>query len=385
MDIDVERDVEMHPASTPKLLIADDSVTVRKVVELTFADEGIAVTAVGSGEEAMQRFVEIEPDIVLLDVNMPDPTGYHICEMIKQDEATQNIPVLLLVGSFEPFDQDEAERVKADGFIVKPFQSIRDLVAKVNELLGPGKEPHRPAPETSDIDNLYEKSFSVATQEPDAKDDIFLGDAGLDDEIIEMSHPGAITEHYEVDDHPETLADNLESFSAADPDESDPLAGVDWFARPADDVAELQDAPPLNGSVEPFQNDDDPAIFDLDEVDTLRDMEISEPEPEAEFETEAESEGQPEPAREQEVQPQSEPKVQQQEDDEPESLAEAELPQGVSAEVPIQEPSDEFVTLVARRVIEKLSDKVVREIAREAVPRIAENLIREALSDTREK
>jgi len=174
----------------PKLLLADDSITIRKVVELTFAEEGIEVTAVGSGEEAMQKFIEAQPDIVLVDVNMPDPTGYHICEMIKQDESTRHIPVLLLVGSFEPFDQDLAERVRADGFMVKPFQSIRELVGKVNELLGPEKEPVRPLPETSDIDSLIHDSFSDSYKTGDADNsDIFLGDAGLDDEIIETTHP----------------------------------------------------------------------------------------------------------------------------------------------------------------------------------------------------
>ena len=126
----------------PKLLLADDSVTIRKVVELTFVDEGIEVFAVADGEAAMQKFVEVQPDIVLVDVEMPGPSGYQICEMIKQDEATRHIPVVLLVGSFEPFDQDEAERVEADGFLPKPFNSIRDLVARVNDLLAGDTTAH---------------------------------------------------------------------------------------------------------------------------------------------------------------------------------------------------------------------------------------------------
>jgi len=77
----------------------------------------------------MQKFVEIQPDIVLVDVRIQDTSGYRICEMIKQDEGQKHIPVLLLVGSFEPFDHDEAEPgLGADGFLTKPFHSIRDLV-----------------------------------------------------------------------------------------------------------------------------------------------------------------------------------------------------------------------------------------------------------------
>lgn len=84
----------------------------------------------------MQKFVDVQPDIVLIDVGLPGGTnGYQICEMIKTDKTTNHIPVLLLVGSFEPFDQVEADRVGADGFLTKPFQSIRTVVDRVFGLL----------------------------------------------------------------------------------------------------------------------------------------------------------------------------------------------------------------------------------------------------------
>jgi hypothetical protein len=279
----------------------------------------------------MQKFVEIEPDIVLLDVNMPDPTGYHICEMIKQDEATRHIPVLLLVGSFEPFDQDEAERVGADGFVVKPFQSIRELVAKVRELLGPEREPVLPTPETTDIDNLYEKSFAE-TYEMDAADgtDVFLGDAGLDDEIIELSHPtDERTGSFTPDNDPDMIDQSIEPFPPPVDDVEEMFEGLDWSARPAVEAPPADVGPDADADIQ--ADDEEVPVLDLDEVDTLRDMEL---EPES-----------PEPTAE------------------------------------IEEPSDEFITLVARRVVEKLSDRVIREIAKDAVPRIAETLIREALED----
>jgi CheY-like chemotaxis protein len=118
-----------------RLLLADDSTTIQKVVNLTFADEGIEVVAVGDGDAAMQKFVEATPDLVMLDVNMPGLDGYRLCEMIKQDDETKEIPVILLVGSFEPFDENEARRVGADDFLTKPFPSIRQLVNKVSDLL----------------------------------------------------------------------------------------------------------------------------------------------------------------------------------------------------------------------------------------------------------
>jgi CheY-like chemotaxis protein len=117
--------------SKRKLLLADDSITIQKVVNLTFADEGIEVTAVGDGNTAMEKFVETVPDLVMVDVNMPGYNGYKICEMIKQNEETRHIPVILLVGSFEPFNEEEARRVGADDYLTKPFQSIRQLVTKV--------------------------------------------------------------------------------------------------------------------------------------------------------------------------------------------------------------------------------------------------------------
>ncbi len=123
-----------------KLLLADDSVTIQKVIDLTFSDEGIEVTTVGNGEQAISVLEEIQPDIVLADVFMPGRSGYEVCEHIKRDERFRHIPVMLLVGSFEPFDQAEARRVGADDYLTKPFQSIRQLVSKVTSLLSGSRD-----------------------------------------------------------------------------------------------------------------------------------------------------------------------------------------------------------------------------------------------------
>ena len=118
-----------------KLLLADDSITIQKVINLTFADEGISVTSVGNGLAAVERLLEVAPDLVLADVHMPGLTGYEVCERIRQTPGFENIPVMLLVGSFEPFDEAEARRVGANDFLTKPFQSIKQLVSKVHSLL----------------------------------------------------------------------------------------------------------------------------------------------------------------------------------------------------------------------------------------------------------
>ena len=119
-----------------KLLIADDSVTIQKVVELTFSDEGMQVISVGDGDQAIARLEDLAPDVVLADVFMPGRSGYEVCEAIKHSERFRQIPVMLLVGSFEPFDEAEARRVGADDVLTKPFQSIRQLVNRVGTLLG---------------------------------------------------------------------------------------------------------------------------------------------------------------------------------------------------------------------------------------------------------
>ncbi|HEX8910645.1 MAG TPA: response regulator, partial [Anaeromyxobacteraceae bacterium] len=117
------------------LLLADDSITIQKVVGITFAGEDFQITAVDNGEEALARARELRPDVILADVVMPRKNGYELCEAVKADPALQHIPVLLLAGTFEAFDEGRARAARADGHIAKPFES-QALIAKVKELLG---------------------------------------------------------------------------------------------------------------------------------------------------------------------------------------------------------------------------------------------------------
>jgi CheY-like chemotaxis protein len=117
-----------------KLLLADDSITIQKVVELTFAETSHQVVAVGGGRELLRRLGEVKPDCVLCDVIMPDMSGYDVCQTIKSDPATLHIPVVLLTGTFEPFDRDRALAVGCDAIVTKPFES-RELVGAVEDLL----------------------------------------------------------------------------------------------------------------------------------------------------------------------------------------------------------------------------------------------------------
>jgi CheY-like chemotaxis protein len=115
-----------------RILLADDSVTIQKVVELTFMDEDYEVTAVSNGDEAVARLADVQPDLVIADVHMPGSSGYDVCRAAKRWRAA--VPVLLLVGTFEPFQEAEAKAAAADGYLKKPFDS-QELLRRVDELL----------------------------------------------------------------------------------------------------------------------------------------------------------------------------------------------------------------------------------------------------------
>jgi CheY-like chemotaxis protein len=119
-----------------KLLVADDSPYYRTVIGLTFTDEGMEVTTVGDGRQALESVEQSEPDMILASVSMSELSGYELCRLIKQSERFGHIPVMLLAGLHEDFDQAEARRAGADDVVAKPFKSIRDLVDRVGSLLG---------------------------------------------------------------------------------------------------------------------------------------------------------------------------------------------------------------------------------------------------------
>src|SRR5437867_3340723 len=128
-----------------KLLLADDSVTIQRVIELTFSSEDVQVLAVGDGEEAIARIVAEKPDIVLADIGMPKRSGYEVSAFVKGKPELSHIPVLLLAGAFEPVDDAKAKESQCDGVLVKPFDP-QHVIARVRELIGGAKgSPTQPA------------------------------------------------------------------------------------------------------------------------------------------------------------------------------------------------------------------------------------------------
>ena len=122
-----------------KLLLADDSVTIQRVIELTFADEDVQVTAVGNGQDAIDRVQRDRPDIILADVGMPERNGYEVAAFVKGNPSTAHIPVVLLTGAFEPVDEGRARAVGCDGVLVKPFEP-QIVISRVKDLLA-GRAP----------------------------------------------------------------------------------------------------------------------------------------------------------------------------------------------------------------------------------------------------
>jgi CheY-like chemotaxis protein len=129
------------------LLLADDSVTIQKVVGISLASEDIRLVTVDNGDDAVKRARELRPDAILADCVMPGRSGYEVSEAIAADPALRHIPVLLLTGTFEAFDEERATRCGAAGHIAKPFEA-QTLLDEVHRLfsLAASRKPAAAAP-----------------------------------------------------------------------------------------------------------------------------------------------------------------------------------------------------------------------------------------------
>lgn len=117
------------------LLLADDSITIQRVIALTFADEDFRVVTVADGQQAIDRIASERPDIVLAGTTMPNLTGYDVSRYVRSQPALKNVPVLLLTGAFESVDEARLVACGASGTLEKPFEpSI--VISRVKELLG---------------------------------------------------------------------------------------------------------------------------------------------------------------------------------------------------------------------------------------------------------
>ncbi|MBN2382817.1 response regulator [bacterium] len=228
-----------------KILLADDSVTIQKVVELTFAESDYLVTSVSDGISALKKIKEIMPDVVLLDVFMPQMDGYQVCQKIKSDPVMKDIPVLLLTGTFESFDEEKADQVMADGYLTKPFEST-ELITQVENLARKrvaadaegqsGSSVPKPPSETADIDfedmsaeETAPEQTSLASDdnaeeplfEADEADEVMEAEIAEEDEEISNVSSAEHEPVFDTGEESEFLTEEEKIFGA---DEDDDLA-----------------------------------------------------------------------------------------------------------------------------------------------------------------
>ena len=129
-----------------KILLADDSVTAQNMGRKILADAGYEVITVNNGSAALKKIAETKPDLIVLDVYMPGYSGLEVCQRLKEVKETARIPVLLTVGKLEPFKPEEARRVRAEGYIVKPFEAseLLSALSKLEDRVVPRAETAKP-------------------------------------------------------------------------------------------------------------------------------------------------------------------------------------------------------------------------------------------------
>jgi len=207
-----------------KLLLADDSITIQKVVELVLAEEDFEIRSVSNGEDALNVIGSFGPDIVLADIEMPKVNGYQLCDRIKKNQSTSHIPVILLAGAFEPIDEDLARNVGADDSVIKPFES-QELISKINAALTmSGAEVLEAVADEGEL--AAEEVFEISEEPAEA---MAVGE--------EVSIAEAEEDLWAMEDMPEVVAEE----------------GIEAFAEEAaaEDVFEIQEEPAAIPEPEP--------------------------------------------------------------------------------------------------------------------------------------
>lgn len=384
-----------------KLLLADDSIAIQKVIDLTFTDEGMEVTTVGDGQDALEKLNQFTPDVVLADVFMPGVDGYELCKFIKEDERFRGVPVMLLVGSFEPFDEAEAKRAGADDVVTKPFQSIRDLVSRVGSLvshedavrqqaadkhsvLGLSQTEEKPVEETAaaeGTESVEQAEVRVFVEAPSMEPDAAVF---VEAEVMEVE-PVIIPEH---------TCPPVIDLQTADTQELEPISTEATAERETIElqVAEEDEAPKA-------LKFDDEGVLDLGDIDSFA-AASSEDDFELDVELEPVTISSPPiaPVSEQTFSESVPPAITEFADahesvfeqvKEPALTRVTDEPVDEVSAAPLLERSQvsglssDEIEAISRRVVEQLSDKVVREIAWEVVPELSELLIKRRLEEPR--
>ena len=406
-----------------KLLLADDSAAVQKVIELTFADEGMEVVSVGDGRLALEELEHVTPDVILADVFMPGLNGYELCRSIKDDERFAQIPVMLLVSSFAPFDEAAAHRAGADDIMTKPFQSIRQLVNRVGSLLAAKSDKAKPSHDYSTVgfagteapppvmiadqqDNQAHVTVLVeAAQLATAEAHEAPGSACAPDIEFQTADTARLERVFDEPAHP-ISPDEVQIEYAM---ETEPVVIYAEAAAAPIDAAQVNasvaksDESRMTQTQNQSRTNFDGALLDLDESDfsatsladdMILDLDFAEPVPGHGEAAPPQQTSTIEEAARAAMQPGDAPVTT------PEVMSAEEMHEpargGQSAPEVVRPPVDqdeaqstttteslsaETIDAIARRVIEQMSDKIVREIAWEVVPELSELLIKKKLEN----
>jgi CheY-like chemotaxis protein len=236
------------------ILLADDSVTIQKVVGISFANEDVELLTVDNGDDAVAQARERRPDLVLADIAMPGLDGYAVCETLKRDPAMRHVPVLLLSGTFETFDEARAREVGADGHVTKPFEA-QALVDRVNDLLARA-EASRPVGGA--------ETTVLVSEAPSAPDSFEF----FDDELASpMPEPAPVAHLVASDEDP--LAQPIGAATVlldAEEEDSIPLEPVaaDPLALEADEASFDATSAPARFDADPMRADAATILFDDD-------------------------------------------------------------------------------------------------------------------------
>ncbi len=223
------------------ILLADDSVTIQKVVAISFASEDVTVVTVDNGDDAITKAQEIRPDIVLADVVMPGKNGYEVCEAIKADPELAQIPVLLLTGTFEAFDESRASEVGSAGHIAKPFEA-QSLINEVRRLIDAAAASATPPPTAT---------LAESAEDPAANDgafDFFDEEEGAPDLAPDASRSGDQPFDFALAEEVTDPIDPLADFDSVPPVGADDLAQatvIDPLGASGYDVSSSDLGPPL--------------------------------------------------------------------------------------------------------------------------------------------
>ncbi len=270
-----------------RVLLADDSLTIQKVVELTFAGAEFEIRAVGNGDDAVRGLREFHPDIVLADAFMPGLTGYEVCERVKALPRGHAIPVVLLAGTFEPFDRARAEASGADSIVTKPFDShalatlVRDLVEEARRRMNatptaPFPPVRRPAdllvpPAPAPAEPALAESVGGATAEEEPffrTEAIPIPPPAEIAEIAEIATVAAVAAVEEKASGAPPPEPEAERFELADPDGEPPAASPATSLPVGETTRPLRIEMPLEAPVEaPVEAPiDTPLVTPLEEI-----------------------------------------------------------------------------------------------------------------------